>query len=82
MTLTPAEIFGVADKIGSLQAGREANVVVWDGDPFELSTRAVQVFVRGRQADETLAGTAARREVQEAAVAEPRRLQSGHGRPN
>jgi imidazolonepropionase-like amidohydrolase len=49
VTLSPAEIFGVADKIGSLQAGREANVVIWDGDPFELSTRAVQVFVRGRQ---------------------------------
>jgi imidazolonepropionase-like amidohydrolase len=50
VTLSPAEIFGVADKIGSLQAGREANIVVWDGDPFELSTRAVQIFVRGRQA--------------------------------
>ena len=50
MTLTPAEIFGVADTLGSLQPGREGNVVVWDGDPFELSTHAVQVFVRGRQA--------------------------------
>jgi len=49
VTLSPAEIFGVADKMGSLQAGREANVVIWDGDPFELSTRVVQVFVRGRQ---------------------------------
>ncbi len=49
VTLSPAEIFGVADKIGSLQAGREANVVVWDGDPFELSTRATHVFIRGRQ---------------------------------
>jgi imidazolonepropionase-like amidohydrolase len=49
VTLSPAEVFGVADRIGSLQAGHEANVVVWDGDPFELSTRAVQVFVRGRQ---------------------------------
>ena len=43
----PGEI--PADKMGSLQAGREANVVIWDGDPFELSTRVVQVFVRGRQ---------------------------------
>jgi len=50
ITLTPAEIFGVADKVGSLQVGREANIVIWDGDPFELSTRATQVFVRGRQA--------------------------------
>jgi imidazolonepropionase-like amidohydrolase len=49
VTLSPAEIFGVADKMGSLQVGREANVVIWDGDPFELSTRAVQVLVRGRQ---------------------------------
>jgi imidazolonepropionase-like amidohydrolase len=49
VTLSPAEIFGVADRIGSLQAGREANVVIWDGDPFELSTRAVQVLIRGRQ---------------------------------
>jgi imidazolonepropionase-like amidohydrolase len=50
VTLTPAEIFGLADTMGSLQAGREANVVVWDGDPFELSTRAEHVFVRGREA--------------------------------
>jgi imidazolonepropionase-like amidohydrolase len=49
VTLSPAEIFGVADRMGSLQAGREADIVVWDGDPFELSTRATHVFIRGRQ---------------------------------
>lgn len=47
ITLTPAEIFGVADRYGSLQPGRVANVVVWSGDPFELSTRVEHVFVRG-----------------------------------
>lgn len=47
VTLGPAEAFGVADRIGSLQAGREANVVVWSGDPFEPLTRAEKVFVRG-----------------------------------
>jgi len=47
VTLAPAEIFGVADRIGTLQAGRDANVVVWSGDPFEFSTRAEHVFVRG-----------------------------------
>jgi imidazolonepropionase-like amidohydrolase len=46
-TLGPAEIFGVADRIGSLQAGRQANVVVWSGDPFEFGTRAEHVFIRG-----------------------------------
>jgi imidazolonepropionase-like amidohydrolase len=47
VTLSPAEAFGVADRIGSLQAGREANVVVWSGDPFEPMTRAERVLVRG-----------------------------------
>ncbi|MDQ2889808.1 MAG: amidohydrolase family protein, partial [Gemmatimonadota bacterium] len=37
VTLTPAELFGVADRVGSLQTGRDANVVVWSGDPFEFS---------------------------------------------
>lgn len=49
ITETPAEIFGVADRIGSLQPGREANVVIWDGDPFEFATRAVAVYVRGQK---------------------------------
>ena len=47
VTLTPAEIFGVADRVGSLQPGREGNVVVWSADPFEFSTRVEHVFVRG-----------------------------------
>ena len=49
VTLAPAEIFGVADRIGTLQAGRQANVVIWSGDPFELSTVAERVWVRGRE---------------------------------
>jgi imidazolonepropionase-like amidohydrolase len=49
VTLTPAEIFGASDRVGSLQPGREGNVVVWSGDPFEFTTRAEHVFVRGRE---------------------------------
>jgi imidazolonepropionase-like amidohydrolase len=49
VTLAPAEFFGAADRVGSLQPGREANVVVWSGDPFEFTTRAEHVFVRGRE---------------------------------
>jgi imidazolonepropionase-like amidohydrolase len=47
VTLTPAELFGVADLIGSLRPGMQADVVVWSGDPFEFATRAEHVFVRG-----------------------------------
>jgi imidazolonepropionase-like amidohydrolase len=49
VTLTPAEMFGVADRVGSLQAGRDANVVIWSGDPFEFTTVPEHVFVRGRE---------------------------------
>jgi imidazolonepropionase-like amidohydrolase len=49
ITLAPAELLGVADRVGSLRAGRTANVVVWSGDPFELDTRVEQVFVHGRR---------------------------------
>lgn len=49
VTLGPAEVFGVADGVGSLQPGRDANVVVWSGDPFEFATTVEHVFVHGRQ---------------------------------
>ncbi len=49
VTLTPAEVFGVSDHIGSLEPGKDANVVVWSGDPFEFSTRVEHVMIRGRE---------------------------------
>jgi imidazolonepropionase-like amidohydrolase len=49
VTLTPAEVFGVADRYGSLEAGKVANVVVWSGDPFEFSTGVEHVYIRGRE---------------------------------
>jgi imidazolonepropionase-like amidohydrolase len=48
LTLTPAEVFGVADRVGSLTPGKDANVVVWNGDPFEFMTEAERVYIRGR----------------------------------
>ena len=47
ITLGPAEAFGVADRLGSLGAGKSANVVVWSGDPFEFGSRAERVYIRG-----------------------------------
>ncbi len=49
VTLTPAELYGVADRVGTLQPGRDATLVVWSGDPFELYTHADHVFVRGQE---------------------------------
>jgi len=49
ITLAPAEMLGVSDRLGSLQPGRDANIVVWSGDPFEFTTRAEHVLIRGRE---------------------------------
>ncbi|MEM8488343.1 MAG: amidohydrolase family protein [Bacteroidota bacterium] len=49
VTMAPAEIFGVADRLGSLEVGKKANVVVADGDPFEPKTKINHVFIDGWQ---------------------------------
>ena len=49
ITLWPAEAFGIADRYGSLQPGRVANVVVWSGDPLDYSSAPAQLYIRGRQ---------------------------------
>lgn len=48
VTRVPAEAFGLADRYGTLEKGRIANLVLWSGDPFELTTRATAVMIRGR----------------------------------
>jgi imidazolonepropionase-like amidohydrolase len=48
VTLAPATALGIEERAGSLDVGKAANVVVWSGDPFEFSSRAEHVFIRGR----------------------------------
>ena len=49
ITLTPAEIYGVAASVGSLEAGKVADVVIWPGDPLELTNFPEQVFIDGEK---------------------------------
>ena len=51
LTITPAEIFGVDDRVGTLDPGKIANLIVTDGDLFEPETRVRHVFVDGRKYD-------------------------------
>lgn len=48
ITLNIARAYGMDADYGSVAAGKVANVVVWDGDPFELSSAPTAVLVRGR----------------------------------
>lgn len=47
VTMVPAQIFGVADQMGSLDVGKSANLFVSDGDPFEPKTQISHLFIEG-----------------------------------
>lgn len=47
VTITPAEIFGVADHMGSIEVGKDANLFVSTGDPFEPATQIKHLFING-----------------------------------
>jgi Amidohydrolase family len=49
LTLTPAEIYRVADRMGSIETGKIANLVVADGDLFDEKTKIKMVFVDGKR---------------------------------
>ncbi|MHC4085279.1 MAG: amidohydrolase family protein, partial [Planctomycetota bacterium] len=48
ITLTPAEMLGVADRIGSLQVGKDADLVILNGHPLDIRTRVEMVMIEGR----------------------------------
>lgn len=49
VTRVPAEVFGIGNRYGTLEVGRDADLVVWSGDPFEFATSADVVFIRGHE---------------------------------
>ncbi|HEX4128778.1 MAG TPA: amidohydrolase family protein [Pirellulales bacterium] len=51
ITIYPAELFGVADRIGSLAAGKDATLIVTTGDPLEIPTQVTHAWVQGRRVD-------------------------------
>jgi len=51
VTLAPAEILGVADRLGSLAVGKEATLFVTDGDPLRPETQVLAAYIQGRAID-------------------------------
>jgi imidazolonepropionase-like amidohydrolase len=49
VTINPARIMGVEDRIGSLAPGKDADLVVWSGDPLDIYQRVEQVYVNGEK---------------------------------
>jgi imidazolonepropionase-like amidohydrolase len=49
VTINPARILGVADRIGSLVPGKDADLVIWSGDPLDVMSRAEAAYIEGRE---------------------------------
>jgi imidazolonepropionase-like amidohydrolase len=52
VTTTPAEILGVSDRIGSLEVGKDGDVALFSGDPFEYTTHCIGVVIDGQVVSE------------------------------
>jgi imidazolonepropionase-like amidohydrolase len=48
ITIDAAKIIGVADRVGSLEVGKDADVAIFDGDPFEYTTHCTGVVIDGQ----------------------------------
>jgi imidazolonepropionase-like amidohydrolase len=48
VTINPARIIGCADRLGSLEQGKYADIVIWSGDPLDVMSRAERAFIAGR----------------------------------
>jgi imidazolonepropionase-like amidohydrolase len=51
ITATPAEVLGLGERVGSLLQGRDADFAVFSGDPLDLTSRLLAVYVAGEPAD-------------------------------
>lgn len=51
VTLYPAQIFGIAERVGSLEVGKDATLIVTTGDPLEITTQVEHMFIAGRHVD-------------------------------
>ncbi len=52
VSLVPAEVLGVADRLGAIEVGRQADLVVFSGDPLDLRSRVLAVYSAGRRLEE------------------------------
>ncbi|MFW9932323.1 MAG: amidohydrolase family protein, partial [Candidatus Thorarchaeota archaeon] len=49
VTINPAEILGIVDRVGSLEPGKDADIVIWTGHPFDFYSKVEKVFVSGKE---------------------------------
>jgi imidazolonepropionase-like amidohydrolase len=49
VTINPARIVGIADRLGSIEVGKDADLCVWSGDPLDVMSRVERAYIEGRE---------------------------------
>ncbi len=49
LTINPAKILGIDDRIGTIETGKDADLVVWAGHPFDMSSKVKSVYINGEK---------------------------------
>jgi imidazolonepropionase-like amidohydrolase len=49
VTINPARIAGVADRLGSIEAGKDADLCIWSGDPLDVMSRVERAYIGGAE---------------------------------
>jgi len=49
ITINPARILGVGDRVGSIEVGKTANVVIWSGTPIQMRSRVIELIINGKR---------------------------------
>jgi imidazolonepropionase-like amidohydrolase len=49
VTINAATILGLENRLGSIETGKDADIVIWDGDPLAISSKVEQVFINGQK---------------------------------
>jgi imidazolonepropionase-like amidohydrolase len=49
LTINPARLMGVADRIGSIEPGKDADLAIWSGDPLDVYSRVTHALINGTQ---------------------------------
>ena len=53
ITIEPARILGIDERVGSLEVGKDGDVALYDGDPFEYTTHCTGVIIEGKVVSDT-----------------------------